>query len=400
MTKCAKIALDIKTYYAGQNQATHPNVISFTKPWNGFRYFMAYTPYPYGNGFEENPCIAASNDLIRWEKPPGLNNPIAWSEETECDELKDTHLLYRDDLDRIEIWYLGRIGSSFSEGGPLYCFRKYSYDSKNWSSYEVMYRFDTHSLASPSVIWQNGKYKFWGIQNSTDSIGLFYMESLDGYVWSHLEPCTIPEAKETDMWHGTITPLNNGFGLVWVGKKGRAANQIFYSFSVDGKKFCHPKIIIENDSKWKYLYRPALLEVDGIYYCFYGVVRLDNRWMIGMSYGLQINNLQGITISDVPYDQNLVPNTAQLMLKTSFNRVIGMIVPSLIIAEMSVLLLGLYLINNTVYIWILSDLIAITFEYLKFNRQDCLTGGIINGTISTTMALFLFSFIHDLLRLL
>ena len=55
---------------------------------------MAYTTYPYGIGSEENPCLAASNDLIHWEKPEGLINPIACCEEVECDELKDTHLLY------------------------------------------------------------------------------------------------------------------------------------------------------------------------------------------------------------------------------------------------------------------------------------------------------------------
>lgn len=76
MGTCGSTALDIKTYFAGRNQPTHPNVISFDTPWHGYRYYMAYTPYPYQNGFEENPCLAASNDLIHWETPAGLYNPL------------------------------------------------------------------------------------------------------------------------------------------------------------------------------------------------------------------------------------------------------------------------------------------------------------------------------------
>ena len=120
MSTCTQSALDLRTYYAGKNQATHPNVIGFDTPWHGYRYYMAYTAYPYANGSEENPCIAASNDLIHWEKPDGLINPIACCEELECDELKDTHLLYRSDLDRLELWYLGRLRGTIQDGTPLW----------------------------------------------------------------------------------------------------------------------------------------------------------------------------------------------------------------------------------------------------------------------------------------
>lgn len=57
-------------------------MIAFPEPWNGYRYWMAYTPYPYANGSEENPSICASNDMLYWETPEGLANPIATNEET------------------------------------------------------------------------------------------------------------------------------------------------------------------------------------------------------------------------------------------------------------------------------------------------------------------------------
>lgn len=266
MNKCAEAALDIQTYYAAQNQATHPNVISFSTPWNGYRYYMAYTPYPYGNGFEENPCLAVSNDLLHWEIPDGMLNPIACAEETACDELKDTHLVYREDLNRLEMWYLGRIHSSIRDGGPLYCFRKFSYDAIHWSSYEVMYKFESLSLASPSIVWENNRYRFWGIYYSDKHIGLYYMESDNGLSWSKLKECSVPEAYETQLWHGTVIPTKEGYSFVWVGKNGINADRIYYSKSTDGFVFDEPSIIVENDTKWKSLYRPALLIDEGKYY--------------------------------------------------------------------------------------------------------------------------------------
>ena len=100
------VRLNIETYRAGDNQPTHPSVVSFETPWHGYSYWMAYSPYPYANGEEENPCVVASNDLLYWETPTGLANPIGNNEETGCDELKDPHILYRGDLDRLEVWYL------------------------------------------------------------------------------------------------------------------------------------------------------------------------------------------------------------------------------------------------------------------------------------------------------
>lgn len=46
----------IKTY-DGLDQATHPSVCKF----NG-RYYLAVTPFPYGNDFYENPCLYKSKD--------------------------------------------------------------------------------------------------------------------------------------------------------------------------------------------------------------------------------------------------------------------------------------------------------------------------------------------------
>ena len=59
---------------AGHLQNTHPSIKWFENGWNGYKYWMAVTPYPNGSAFYENPCIIASNDLVSWVEPtPGVN---------------------------------------------------------------------------------------------------------------------------------------------------------------------------------------------------------------------------------------------------------------------------------------------------------------------------------------
>lgn len=80
--------------YDGSGQATHPDVVDMVqetgRPWNGWRYWMAYTPYPDSQDAFENPCIAASQDGFTWYDPSneGINPidptpPYAWNSDTE-----------------------------------------------------------------------------------------------------------------------------------------------------------------------------------------------------------------------------------------------------------------------------------------------------------------------------
>lgn len=58
-------------------ETTHPSVVFVPEGWNGYKYWMAHTPYPAGNDDHEDPNIVASHDGITWEMPPGVTNPLA-----------------------------------------------------------------------------------------------------------------------------------------------------------------------------------------------------------------------------------------------------------------------------------------------------------------------------------
>lgn len=297
-----KVRLNIETYLAGQDQPTHPSVIGFDNKWNGYRFWMVYTPYPEANGEEENPSIAVSNDLYKWETPYGMTNPISYNEETGCNELKDGHILYRNDLNRLEIWYLGRVSKNLGgDGNSLTLFRKYSYDGIIWSSYEIM---DKVEYLSPSIIWDGNKYKMWSIGFDTyKTTGtLVYQESKNGFDWTEPIQCSIGnQIDNLELWHGAVSydSTNNIYYFVYI-PDANNSQTIELCESNDGIHFTENQSIIKNDKKtlWKRFYRPCLLVYKEEYHLFYGVITEDNKWYISYSKGKSLHELKGITSGD------------------------------------------------------------------------------------------------------
>lgn len=290
--------LDIHTYLDGDNQPTHPSVLDMGKAWNGWRYWMAYSPYPNANGGEENPCIAVSNDMLSWTIPNGLYNPIAFNESTACDELKDPHILYNADTDMLEVWYLGRIDSTIKSGGALLLFRKTSSDGVCWSEHEIMMEFS--GFLSPSVAYIDGIYRVWAIRSSSisKSGALVCMESPNGKDWSAAESCSFAGNENLPaIWHGAVS-YDTIYRFVYT-ESSDGSDRILYAESEDGIIWSEPEVIVEKGSYWKGFYRPCILFSDEICYCVYGVITQENEWYLSMSTGASPEALCGITVQDI-----------------------------------------------------------------------------------------------------
>ncbi len=301
--KCntGKNILEIKTYLAGDNQPTHPSVICFDEKWNGYRYWMVYTPYPYENGEEENPCVVGSNDMVNWENPKGIVNPIATNEETGCSELKDGHLVYNAQKNLLEVWYLGRLSEDFGgDGDTLIMFRKISSDGINWSEYEIVN--NNFPCISQSVIWKDNQYLCWGIGYWNDTKGKFLLyKSCDGINWENPVECEIGQEKHNlDIWHGATyyNADKNIYEFVWINNENRK-KEIYYATSEDGVKFDDGCEVIRLGKEYDSFYRPCLTYINDQYYCFYGVINYvhDNKrvYRLSMSKGKDIHSLEGFS---------------------------------------------------------------------------------------------------------
>lgn len=75
VTTLTKAQVTVDTY-DGSDQTVHPSVVAIPAGWNGYKYWMAITPYPDGDADFENPSIYCSNDGSTWATPVGLTNPV------------------------------------------------------------------------------------------------------------------------------------------------------------------------------------------------------------------------------------------------------------------------------------------------------------------------------------
>ena len=298
----SKYSLDIYGPY-GDKEAYHPKVLSFNEKWNGYKYWMVYTPYPKGDDLKENPCIAVSNDLINWNEPKGYrSNPL--DEPINKEKAKvynsDAHLVYNEDLDRLECYW--RFVDDHKNITIIY--RRCSKNGINWDEKEIAFYLSDRKKAdciSPAIIYENELYKMWYVQ--AEGV-VKYAESIDGISWQNFRNINIEYASNLKTWHLDVIKTKNGYEMLTVAfPKWNQRNDmsLYYTSSKDGFNWVKTSKILEPATKtrnWdnKGIYRASFIYEDGIYYVFYSGTKKDYHHGIGLVVGRDINNLKGNNI--------------------------------------------------------------------------------------------------------
>lgn len=217
-------ALKIKTF-DGTDSPYHPSVLYFKDGWNGYKYWMAETPFspkskPYRDR-NECPSIHVSDDGVTWNEI--MQNPIDNLTEKEVEELdyfSDPHLVFVDD--KIECWYrfTHRNGNE-SNFNNLQLVRKSSTDGKNWSEREVLVNLATdegnplgNMVVSPAILYEDEKYRMWYVNSESRSYReLSYSESHNGKEWAEQKKCTLV-GQENMPWHIDVNFIDGKYYLI------------------------------------------------------------------------------------------------------------------------------------------------------------------------------------------
>lgn len=283
----------------GVIQGTHPKVLYFKDGFNGYKYYMVYTPYPYGNDKYENPSIVVSNDMINWSVPEGLKNPIAnvpSNYKSGKVYNSDPHLVYNSDLNILECYY--RFVDDTKNIVIIY--RLKSKDGVNWNKKEEILkgnRFKKDYL-SPSIIYDNGVYKMWYVFKNK----VYYIESNDGVNYSNPRVINIKYYAQEKLktWHIDVIKSDLGYEMIMVAYndwKSRKVMSLYYTVSSDNKNYMNAVSIIRpSNVSWdnRGLYRSSFIkDENGVYYVFYSGISKKAVRGIGLSYGSNINNLIG-----------------------------------------------------------------------------------------------------------
>ena len=234
--------VDLTTYVGGTNAVVHPSLLFFDEGWNGYRYWMAYTPYNGGDPQVENPSIAVSNDGEKWVTPPGLTNPIEPSPPGPG-YLADPVLFMTPDGATMNMVF------KVNDARKQLVLRT-STDGVAWTSKQVILD-NTYEDVSPAILWdQIHGYRMWTIVYDpavTGGVNTMYVRTAADPAgpWSAPVACTasgLPEGALSNgakIWHIDIKRVGQEYHAVMTtapdaGQPAGVGAQCWFGKSTDG----------------------------------------------------------------------------------------------------------------------------------------------------------------------
>ncbi|KGM98965.1 hypothetical protein Z969_10865 [Clostridium novyi A str. 4570] len=294
--------------YDGSNQAVHPKVLYFKNGWNGYKYWMGLTPYPFSNDDYENPQILVSNDGIKFRSPKKNNKPLFVPEDVaKGGHYSDIHMCMVNDT--LEVYFRynpAKTEKNQPDNNKNYIYVTKSKDGLHWTDKKLVLNNDTFKVKcaylSPIINYENGKYKVWFTNYDGE---LYYTETTDWNSFSELKKCNfVGKGNKLKIWHQDLIKTDVGYEFVCCAYGEVFLNQnLYYACSEDGINFKPLKKIMEPTDKAgtfdeKTLYRPCLLKKDGQYLLYYSAMDSKLKWRIGV-----IKDAKGINIVDKEYDK-------------------------------------------------------------------------------------------------
>lgn len=290
--------------YLGNDQNIHPKVLYFQDGWNGYKYWMAYTPYPGGATLHENPCIAASNDGKLWETPSGLVNPLEFAPRDETRPLaynSDTHLVYNNDTNKLECWWR----SYDPTPAEVSIKRRVSSNGITWEPIEVLSDWHVTREVSQSVIYESGVYKYWACVQGK----VAYRESSDPYNFPPFEDLPI-DLTGLNAWHMDVIKTSKGYEYAiqcWQVPGGTNNSSDLYYVLYDGVTYTKPKLIVERgdqptDRDFLGIYRASILYIPtgtagGVYSIYYSAIADGFSFRaIYLTKGRSVDRLRGVNL--------------------------------------------------------------------------------------------------------
>ena len=290
--------LHLQNSSISDDQGTHPKVLYFNEGLFGYKFWMAYTPYPKANDMYENPNILVSDDGVTWVEPNGFINPLEAIPENYKKTIiynSDTHLVYNYTTKELECWW--RFVND--ENGNLTIYRKVTKDGINWSpKQEIITDIrKQRDILCPAIIYENNVYKIWYVDSR---YRVSYIKSKDLKNWS--EPVIINinyNDKDIRNWHLDVINDEGKYIMVicsFIKDSPRTRMNLYYSISENETEFEEAKLLLTpttSSNKWdsKGLYRSSIVKVNNDYYLYYSAIATNEERGIGLIKARSIEEL-------------------------------------------------------------------------------------------------------------
>lgn len=241
------------------NAPIHPKVLDMgAGGWNGYRYWMAYTPFPTSNDdSKENPCIVASNDGDSWIAPS--QNPIFGKPTNHSANQRfysDTHLSYRNGVMYL-IWrYLDNTSGSYE---AMYVSE--STDGVTWGAKQTAIEVNTTApaLLSPALEYFAGEWWLWvGRRDISPTRAVLRKGPTPYGPWSAPVDCALSLPSGRELWHLDVVRVPNGWAMLIADRVLNAYTHGFFwlAYSKDGLAWSVGPQLTNNDPP---IYRSSLV---------------------------------------------------------------------------------------------------------------------------------------------
>jgi hypothetical protein len=181
------VPLTLETYDRS-GQTVHPDFVATGPGWTHSSDYLFLTPYPNGNAMLENPSVYESLDLLHWNAPGGVINPIAAPQEG-----------YYSDPDAVFVPEQNELWLYFRQVTQANVVRlTTSRDGVNWSAPVEVARAPNHELISPTVVRRGpNEWLMWAVNGNVGCTGpdatVELRRSVNGTVWSNPERVTLSQ---------------------------------------------------------------------------------------------------------------------------------------------------------------------------------------------------------------
>jgi hypothetical protein len=217
----------------GTGQVIHPDVVYFKDDWNGFKYWMAMTPYPYENDQYENPSVVVSNDGLLWSEPNGIQNPITPTplvgHNCDCD------MIYNPNCDQLWLYYIETDDLTYAN-----VYLKTSQNGVDWGKKQLIISSKPrYSIIGQTVVYNciENRFLMWYVNaghqggfGNRDRV-IEYRDSIDGITWSNATTLLIN--SNYIPWHLDVIflPWRNEYWMLYVGTNKSLSSALLFAVS-------------------------------------------------------------------------------------------------------------------------------------------------------------------------
>lgn len=244
----------------------HFSPVYFKNGFNGWKYWMAFTPYPDSDSTYENPCVVVSQDGRSWEVPEGVVNPIFPKPTGAGAYNSDTDLYWDETNSRFVLVWRTSLELNGTDRG---IFVSTSSNGITWAERTRIWTGVTSStdIVSPSI-WYNevsAKWEIVGHRIDAASPWPFVKITSDSLLsgWDAASTVlTMAEPSARAWWHSSFRRLPGGIiiGIVQDndGTTGASGN-LYCAYSADGATFYTAPLDL--NGSW---YRPSFVLRDDV----------------------------------------------------------------------------------------------------------------------------------------